>query len=91
MLRDGFWLMSRVAPSFEDQFTEIDDVRSMKRMSILLNRLKIVCWNPFELIEICMKGILWQFAHTRMIDNVLYGLQGLYQIQILMQSTLVVC
>ena len=26
ILRDGFWPMSRVAPSFEDQFIDIDDV-----------------------------------------------------------------
>ena len=26
MLRDGFWSTSRVAPSFEDQFTETSDV-----------------------------------------------------------------
>ena len=27
VLRDGFWPMSRVGPSFEDQFTEAGDIR----------------------------------------------------------------
>ena len=35
--------------------------------------------------------ILLQFVHLRMINNVLYGLQGVYQIHILTQSIQVVC
>ena len=52
------------------------------KMSILLDKLKTVHWSLPELVKIYMRGTLWQFVHLKRIDNVLYGLQGLYQILI---------
>ena len=52
------------------------------KMSILLGKLETIHWSLSESIEIYMKGTLWPFVHLRRTDNVLYGLQGLYQILI---------
>ena len=57
-------------------------VKSLMRMTILSNRLEIIRRSLSESIEICMRGILWQFVYLRRINNVLYGSQGLYQILI---------
>ena len=63
-------------------------VKSMMKTTILLARLVIVVLSHFVSIGICMRGTLWLLGHLRMIQNILYELQGHYQIPILIRNTL---
>ena len=81
-LKDLFWPTTRVAPSFKDEFTETRNViKSMMKTSILLARLVIVLRSRFVSIGICMRDIFWLLGHLKMMENILYGLQGRCQIQ----------
>ena len=56
-------------------------VRNMMKTSILLGRLVIVLLSHFGSIGICIRGTLWLFGHLTTIQNILYGLQGHYQLE----------
>ena len=92
VLRDGFWPMSRVGPSFEDQFTEASDIREeYDEDEHFIWQARDHLWSLSESIKIYMRNTLWRFVHLKRIDNVLYGLRGLCQVLIPTYSILAVC
>ena len=53
------------------------------KTSILLARLVIVVRSRFASIGICMRVTFWLLGHLKMMENILYGLQGRCQIRTL--------
>ena len=81
MLKDGFWPMSRVHHGLKIiSQRKLTFEMNLMKMSILLAWLEIVLQTPFKSMKICMMDILWQFVRPKIINNILHGLQGLYQI-----------